>query len=198
MPAIFRLSLFILAIMRCHRIIRSLSFIILLWTSALGQSTSQSPLELNKRNPDGWFTLKVPKDMGKVERHVDVDGGGWRSDILQINYDYWTHEGTPNWLRGNYATSLLLACSAKSKNTRTMRTRIDGHRAVIQQCSNTDERRGFRYIYYVTFPKLRVFDGEKFHYGMFNLRIYYRNRRNLSIAKRIVRSLDFANSPMSR
>jgi hypothetical protein len=177
--------------MRLLTIMRPLFFIALIWASALGQANSQRPLELSPRNPDGWFTLGLPKLIGNVERHADVDGGFYLSDNLEIDYDYWTHANTPNWLRGEYATSLLLACSGKGKNTRTLRTTIDRNRAVIQQCSQTDERKGFRYVYYVTFPKLRVFDGEGFHYGMFNLTVEYRNQRYLSIARRIVRSLDF-------
>ena len=177
--------------MRLLTIMRPLFFIALIWASALGQATSQRPLGLSRRNPDGWFTLGLPKLIGNVERHADVDGGFYVSDHLEIDYDYWTHANTPNWLRGKYATSLLLACSGKSKNTRTLRTTIDGNRAIIQQCSQTDQRKGFRYVYYVTFPKLRVFDGEGFHCGMFNLTVEYRNQRYLSIARRIVRSLDF-------
>jgi hypothetical protein len=177
--------------MRLRTIIRPVCLIVLIWASALGQLTSQGSLELNRRNPDGWFTVSVPSVIGKVERHGDVEGGFYLSDILSIDYDYWTYQNTPNWLRGRYATPLILACSAKHKGTRTQRTWIDGYRAVIQRCSATDERKGFRYIYYVTFPKLKVFDGEKFHPGMFNFMIEYKDRRYSSIAGRMVRSLDF-------
>jgi hypothetical protein len=38
---------------------------------------------------------------------------------------------------------------------------------------------------------LRVFDGEQFHHGMFNFRIEYRDGRYSSVARRMVRSLDF-------
>lgn len=152
---------------------------------------SNFTLKLGKRNPDGWFSLLVPKLMGKVERHADVDGGFYSSDTLEIDYDFWTFEGTPNWLRGQYATSLLLACPRKSKKTRTWRTKIDGKRAVIQQCSETDERKGFRYIYYVTFPKVKVFNGESFDYGMFNFTVEYKNKNYLPVAERIVRSINF-------
>jgi hypothetical protein len=177
--------------MRFQSTIRPLFLIALTWASAPGQATSQRSLEISRRNPDGWFTLDVPRVIGDVQRHADVDGGFYVSDNLEVDYNYWTYANTPNWLRGKYATSLLLACSGKNKNTRTLRARIDGKRAVTQQCSQTDERKGFRYIYYVTFPKLRVFDGERFHYGMFNLRVEYRNPRTLSAARQIVRSLDF-------
>ena len=180
-----------LTTMRSGRIGKCVCLIVLISTSALGQVIGPYPHELTQRNPDGWFTLSVPRAMARVERHADVAGGFYISDILEIHYDYWTNENTPNWLQGRYATSLLLACSAKSKNSRTIRTRIDGKTAIIQQCSETDERKGFRYIYYVTFPKLRVFDGETFHYGMFNLMVEYRSRSYLWIAKRIVSSLDF-------
>jgi hypothetical protein len=177
--------------MRLHTIIAPPCLIALIWASALGQATSPDSLELSRRNPDGWFTVSLPKVIAKVERKADVDGGFYVSDILGIDYDYWTYLNTPNWLRGEYATSLLLACSDKGKHTRTLRTWIDGNRAVIQQCSETDERKGFRYIYYVTFPKLRVFDGEKFRHGMFNFTVEYKLRRYSTLAKRIVRSLDF-------
>ena len=176
--------------MRRHRI-SSLSLIVLMWASALGQATAPDSLELRRRNPDGWFSVRLPKVIAKVERKADVDGGFYVSDFLGIDYDYWTYENTPNWLRGKYATSLLLACSDKSKHTRILRTWIDGNRAVIQQCSETDERKGFRYIYYVTFPKLRVFDGESFRHGTFNFTVEYKSRRHSSVAKRIVRSLSF-------
>ena len=176
--------------MKCHRV-SCLALIVLLWSGALGQSTSPTSLELIRRNPDGWFTVNLPKGLATVERHADVDGGFYASDILEINYDYWTFANTPNWLRGKYATSLLLACSGKSKHIRTLRTWIDGNRAVIQQCSERNERKGFRYIYYVTFPRLRIFDGERSRYGMFNLTVEYKLRRYSTLANLIVRSLDF-------
>jgi hypothetical protein len=173
--------------------------IVLIWNGALGQSTSPPSLELSRRNPDGWFTVSLPKVLATVERHADVDGGFYASDILEINYDYWTYANTPNWLRGKYATSLLLACSAKSKHIHTLRTWIDGNRAVVQQCSETDERKGSRYIYYVTFPKLRIFEGERFRYGMFNFTVGYKLRRYSNLANRIVRSLDFeGNAPPNK
>jgi hypothetical protein len=184
--------------MKCHRI-SCLALIVLLWSGASGQSPSPSSLELTRRNPDGWFTVSLPKVIAKVERKADVDGGFYVSNILGINYSYWTYVNTPNWLRGKYATSLLLACSDKSKDTRTLRTWVDGNRAVIQQCSERDERKGFRYIYYVTFPKLRIFDGEKSRYGMFNFTVEYKLRRYSSLANRIIRSLDFEpNAPPNK
>jgi hypothetical protein len=184
--------------MRFHRI-NSLSLIVLIWSGALGQSPSPASLELSGRNPDGWFTVSLPKVLATVERHADVDGGFYTSDILGIDYDYWTYANTPNWLRGKYATSRLLACSGKSEHIRTLRTWIDGNRAVVQQCSETDERKTFRYIYYVTFPKLRIFDGERFRYGMFNFTVEYKLRRYSTLADRIVRSLDFEdNTPPNK
>jgi hypothetical protein len=165
--------------------------IVLIWSGALGQSTSPASLELSRRNPDGWFTVSLPGVLGTVEQHADVDGGFYDSDILGIDYDYWTYANTPNWLRGKYATSLLLACSGKSQHIRTLRTWIDGNRAVVQQCSERDERKGFRFIYYVTFPKLRMFDGERHRYGMLNFTVEYKLRRYSNLANRIVRSLDF-------
>ncbi len=118
----------------------SLTVLMVAYDSVLGQSNFN--LKLNRRNPDGWFSLRVPKIMGKVERHADVDGGFYIADALEIDYDYWTYENTPNWFRRQYAKPLMLACSTKSKNTRTLRTKIDGKRAIIQRCSETDERKG--------------------------------------------------------
>lgn len=157
----------------------------------LAQSNSDGSLELIRQNPRGWFDLRLPSDIRRLDGPVDVDGGRYQSKALEIHFDYWTYQNTPNWLRGKYATSLLLACSRKNGRTYTSRTWIDGKRAVVQQCSATDERKGFRYIYYVTFPKVRIFDGEKFRYGMFNFTVEYKDRRYSSLAKRIVRSLDF-------
>lgn len=129
--------------------------------------------------------------MGKVERHADVDGGFYVSDALDIDYDYWTYGNTPSWLRGQYAVPAVLACPEKSRRTRTVRTKIDGKRAIIQRCSVTDERKGFRYVYYVTFPKLKVYNGQYFDYGMFNFTVEYKSPRYLSVAEQIVRSIDF-------
>ena len=156
---------------------------------ASAQSNSHREPELIRQDPHGWFALRLPSDIRRFDGPVDVDGGRYQSEALEIHFDYWTYQNAPNWLRGKYATSLLLACS--KKNGRTRRTWIDGKRAVIQQCSAKNERKGFRYIYYVTFPKLRIFDGEKFSYGMFNLTVEYKLRRHSSLAQRIIRSLDF-------
>ena len=129
--------------------------------------------------------------MGKVDRPADVDGGFYVSDILEIHYDYWTYENTPNWLRGQYAVPAVLACPRKGRNTRTVRTKIDGKKAVIQTCPITDERKGFRYIYHVAFPKLKVYNGQYFDYGMFNFTVEYRDPRYTAVAERIIRSIDF-------
>ena len=177
--------------MRLHSIIRPLLLIALTWASALGQSTSQRSLELSREILMAGLPWTSQEFIGNVERHVDVDGGVYVSDTLEVNYDYWTHANTPNALHGNYAVSLCSHAQRKAKTLGPFRVRLNGNRAVIQRCSLTDERKGYRYIYYVTFPKLRVFDGEGFHYGMFNLRVKYRNPRHLSVARQIVRSLDF-------
>jgi len=177
--------------MKSKRITRCLCLSLLIWTTALGQSVSPDSLKFSRRNPDGWFTLRLPSAIGQIERYADVDGGFYLSDSLEIGYDYWTYPNTPNWLRGKYAKSLMLACSASSKNTRTRRTMIDGKSAVIQQCSEEDAGKGLRHIYYVTFPKLKVFNGEKFYWGMFSFTVEYRDRRYSSLAQQIVRSLDF-------
>ena len=155
------------------------------------QSQSDSSRKLIRQKPHGWFTVRLPSDIRRLEGPVDVDGGRYESDVLKINFDYWTYQNTPNWLRGNFAKSLLLACSGKNRHAHTWRTWIDGKRAVVQRCSEMDEAKDLRHIYYVTFPKMRVFDGENFRYGMFNLTVEYKLRHYSPIARQIVRSLDF-------
>lgn len=158
-------------------------------------------LRLQRENPDGWFSMLIPTDVGKVERHADVDGGFYRTEELEIDYDYWTYENTPNFLRdanGNYPKGPLLACSSKSRHTQTSWTRIDGKRALIQSCTDTDERRDFHYIYHVTFHNIKVYDGEGMSNGMFNLTIRYKSRRYLPASERIVRSLDFKSRVAGR
>ena len=73
--------------MRCHRI-SCLALIVLISSGALGQSTSPASLELSRRNPDGWFTVSLPKLLTGVERRADVDGRFYASDILGIDYEY--------------------------------------------------------------------------------------------------------------
>jgi hypothetical protein len=177
--------------MKLHKLTIFVCLIILIIGNIPVFGQSNFILKLSRRNPDNWFSLHIPKIMGKAERKADVDGGFYISDSLEIDYDYWTFENTPNWLRGRYATSLILACPRKSKNTYTLRTKIDGKRAIIQRCSETDERKGFRYIYYVTFPKVKVFNGEYFDYGMFNFTIEYKDKHYLQIVEQIVRSMNF-------
>lgn len=174
--------------------------VVLLFTSIsiLGQSkiSSKNQVLLKQRNPDGWFNLLVPKKAGKVERHADVDGGFFTTNELEIDYIYWKYENTPNPFRdvsGNYSKSPMLICTGKSK-TKTRRTSIDGNKAIVQTCIQSDKGKGNEFIYYVTFPKLRVYEEDAlkpFGYGMFNLTVTYKNQKYLPAAEKIVRSLDF-------
>lgn len=180
--------------MKIHRFIILLCLSLLIATNH--EITAQSKFNPNliRRNPDGWFNLLVPKTIGKVGRHADVSGGFYIKNGLTIDYTYWTFDSTPNWLRdvvNNYSKAPQLICSTKNKKTRTLRTRIDGKRAIIQQCSKTDELRGFRYIYYITFPKIKVHLGGSVEYGMFNLTLENKNRRFFPLAKKIVHSINF-------
>jgi hypothetical protein len=149
---------------------------------------------LSPRSPDHWFKLLGPGSMREVERHADVDGGFYTSQDLVIDYDFWTYDNTPNFLRdvvGRYSKSPILECRQKGRKTKTRSAKINGKRAIIQQCRETDERKRGRYIYYVTFPKVKVFNGESFDYGMFNLSIRYKDKLFISAAERIVHSIDF-------
>jgi len=161
---------------------------------AFGRQAKQGYIKLRRENPDGWFTLLIPAGMGDVARHADVDGGFYRTEGLEVDYDYWVNENTPNFLRnagGSYRKGPLLACSSKARRTRSSWTRIDGRRALIQTCSDSDEWRGSFHVYHVTFPRLKVYDGAGMRVGMFNLTIRYKHRRHLPAAERVVRSLDF-------
>jgi hypothetical protein len=163
---------------------------------AFGRQAEQSHVKMGRDNPDGWFTLLVPSGVGDVARHADVDGGFYGAGEFEVDYDYWAYENTPNFLRsagGNYRKVPLRACSSKAQRTRSSWTRIDGKRALIQTCSDSDERRGSFNVYHVTFPKLKVYDGAGMSDGMFNLTIRYKNRLGLPTAERIVRSLDFTS-----
>jgi hypothetical protein len=99
-------------------------FVVLIAThvGTLAQSPSDGSLQLTRQNPHGWFTLQLPRDARRLDGPVDVDGGRYESDGLEVSFDYWTYQNTPNWLRGEYATSLLLACSGKNGRTHTQRT----------------------------------------------------------------------------
>ena len=158
--------------------------------SVSGQSQASSDPALSRTKPDSWFTLSLPTN-SKIQRFVDVDGGFYSNDQFDFSYSYWTFQNTPNFLRGKYGRPLRLACTGSAKGVLTLRRRIDGKKAVLQQCSISDERKGFRYLYYVTFPRLKVFDGEAFRPGTFSFTFEYQDPRYSSIAARIVNSLDF-------
>jgi hypothetical protein len=139
--------------------------------------------------------------MDQVQRFADVDGGFYLMDEFEIKYDYWTYDNTPNFLRdinGNYSQRPMLACSTKAKDTKTSWTRIDGRRAIIQNCSDRNQPSGSHSVYYVTFPKLKVDNGQEMENGMFNLTVTYRDLRYRAVAERIVRSLDFQPPPNKR
>jgi hypothetical protein len=187
--------------MKCKKLKTFFCIFILLFTSIniLGQSKrslrfQKNLLQLKRQNPDGWFNLLVPKIAGKVERHADVSGGFFITNKIEIDYSYWAYEDTPNWLRdvvSKYSKSPELYCPKKSAKTLTWRTKIDGKKVIIQKCVETASWKIQGFIYYVTFPKLKVYDGDKFNYGMFNLTITYKNRRYLPTVEKIVRSLSF-------
>lgn len=151
-------------------------------------------VKLKRGDPDGWFGLLLPTRAGEVKRYADVDGGSYQIDELEISYDYWTYENTPNFLRntkGHYSRGPIRACSGNAKHTRNSWTRVAGRRALLQSCSRADERRGFHYVYHLSFPGVGVYDGEKMRSGVFNLTITYKDERYRSLARRIARSINF-------
>lgn len=155
---------------------------------------NQTNLSLKRENPDGWFSLLIPTTTGKMMRHADVDGGFYLTDKLEINFDYWTYKNTPNFMRdsnGDYAKGPLSACSSRAQHTRSSWTRIDGKKAFIQTCFDGKAQRGPHYVYYVTLPGLRIYDGEALRNGVFNLTVTYTDWRDQPLAERIVYSLNF-------
>jgi hypothetical protein len=148
----------------------------------------------SRRNPDGWFSVDVPKLMGKVQRHADVDGGFYTSNEFEISYDYWAYKNTPHFLRDvsdRYSVKPLLLCTSKMTHIHTIHALISGKAAIIQQCVDKTDRTGLHNLYYVTFSRLRVYDGERFQNGMFSLTISYRDPKKRSLAIRVVRSIRF-------
>jgi hypothetical protein len=132
--------------------------------------------------------------MGKVERHADVDGGFYTSNEIVIDYDYWAFENTPNFMRnsaGEYSKSPIFACERRGRSSRTVETTLDGKRAILQRCSKNDSQKGFWNIYYVTFPKMSVYNGQELRKGMFSLTVKFKSPSDLQTAKRIVNSLRF-------
>ena len=161
---------------------------------AISRSHQANKVKLKRQNPDGWFSLLIPTFMRRVERHADVDGGFYSAHEMIIDYDYWTYENTPNFQRdtkGKYAKGRLLACARKSLKSRTSRSTVDGKRAIIQECPDAEGPSGFRHVYYVTFPSLKVDNGEEMKPGVFNLTIRYKEEQYRSLAKRIARSVQF-------
>ena len=151
-------------------------------------------LKLKRQNPHGWFTLLVPTIMRPPATRADIDGGFYSTDEMEIDYEYWTYENTPNFLRdsaGNYRKGPMLDCGETARHTRTWRTRIDGKRAIVQECSQLESQDEVRDIYYVTIPRLKVSNGHEMRNGMFNMTIKCKAERHREVARRIIRSLDF-------
>jgi len=154
---------------------------------------------LDRRNPDNWFDVEIPKSMGEPRRFADVDGGFWDAPDLRITFSYWTFENTPNYVRNRGAASkeeLVLVCPS-SKQTRIVRTRISSRRAVVQSCKETGAS-NFRYLYHVSFPRLDVFNGESFNPGTFTLTINYNNRNTVHLAARIADSIRFSGKSSNK
>lgn len=161
-----------------------------------GQKRHAESLELTRRNPDGWFSLLVPTNMGPIGRHADVDGGFYSTPRLEIDFDYWPYDGTPNFLRGPgglYSKAPILACSKSSKHGYTKRLSVAGERAIIQKCLQRSKagHQKYSYLYYITFPKIKVRD---YGYGMFSLTVSYKTSSYETLASRIVRSIRFRRS----
>ncbi len=171
------------------------------WSSILtfGQAKKSVNPRLGRMNPDRWFSFLIPKSMGNPRRFADVDGGFYDAPDLRITFSYWTHKGTPNFIRNSGISSpqeLVLVCS-KSRQTRIFRTRIASRKAIVQRCPESGAS-NFRYLYYVNFPKLDVFDGDFFGAGTFTLTVNYNNKHYLNLASRIANSMRFKRAKRKR
>lgn len=166
-------------------------FLFLSDTVIFGQSNR---LELKRVNPDGWFSLLIPKNAGEVERHADVDGGFFITNKIGVDFDYWWYENTPNFYRdvlGNYNRKPILICGEKTK-TKTWKDKINGKKVTVQTCF---DKKTSEFIYHVAFPTIKVkqMGMRESKYGMFNLTITYKNKNYLEVAKIIAKSLKFRN-----
>ena len=128
--------------------------------------------------------------MTKLTGLADVDGGFYDAPDIRISFSYWTHKNTPNYIiNSRTAFPQKLVCE-KSKETQVFRTKIGLKKAVVQRCPETGSSK-FRYLYYVNFPKIKVFDGESFGEGTFTLTVNYSNKRYVGLASRIAHSIKF-------
>jgi hypothetical protein len=182
------------SVFNAMRVVSFLIIFVLGTVAVPAQKTDDYSLDLSRRNPDTWFSLLIPKIFGNVERHADVDGGFYSSKSMAINFDYWTNEGTPNFLRNarrQYSRVPFLACPESAIKLTTNRTLIAGRKAVVQSCRQEKTIGGntFSYLYNVTFPNSKVFDGEQFKHGVFNLTVYYKNPSDQVLASRIIQSI---------
>ena len=151
-------------------------------------------LKLIRRHLDGQFSIEVPKIFQKPERPADVDGGYFYDNRLNINYNYWTYPDTPNFLRdrnGHYSKKPNLGCSENGVISLTATIILSGRRAYVQECRFQDPSDGFRYLYYVTFPKTEVNDCCGWGVGVFNIGVSYNDPKLRRVTKRIVESLRF-------
>ena len=158
-----------------------------------GQSRNTGGVRLVRRNPDRWFTILIPKNIGTIQRHADVEGGFYSSPELEIDFYYWTNANAPNFLRNarnEIAYQDPLKCSQSDLGARIVRKTMGGHRIILQDCFKSKNH----YIHSARFLRLRVFDGKHFRNGVFNLTVSYSDPSMKSVAQRIVGSVIFRNS----
>jgi hypothetical protein len=171
--------------------------IVLIAAFCCGALPLSAQTELRRRNPDGWFTLLVPKSFGHVEKHADVAGGFYPAHDPNVSWDYWTYEGTPNFLRdvGNrFSKRPILACTSAELHIRTTHLIVDNKKAILQECTVGKRKAAAQYLVYLTFPKIGVLDSGSSEDGMFSITVKYKKTSDRMTARRIVLSLKFRNS----
>jgi len=139
-----------------------LFLLLLVFVAVNSEAQQQSSNKLHRVNPEGWFTLLVPNWAKNVQPHADVDGGSYNSKNFDISWDYWTYNGTPNFMRdsgGRYRKSPVLACP----NRNSARVAVDGFKGFLQKCKTNVRGRGLRYVSYITFPHIMVREIDRFH-----------------------------------
>jgi hypothetical protein len=147
---------------------------------------------LVRRHLDKLFSIDVPIKFRKPDDHADVDGGFFMDDSININYDYWLYQDTPNFMRdinGKYSKKPDLRCIQHGRDVRTSRIILQGRLAYVQQCRLPSEH--LHYVIYLTMPKAKVRDVDEWGNGVFNLDVSFNDRKLFPIAKRIIYSLRF-------
>jgi hypothetical protein len=148
--------------------------------------------KLVRRHLDELFSIDVPTKFRKPDDHADVDGGFFMDDSININYDYWLYQDTPNFMRdsnGKYSKKPDLPCLQHGRDVRTSRIIVNGRLGYVQRCQFPNDQ--LHCFYYLTIPRAKVRDGNIWGTGVFSLSVSFNDRKLMPVARRIINSLRF-------